>query len=78
MEEMLAGSSKPPTLKGRRLRKPLEIVTSDELDNSINTVRMEQTKAINTVNQTHISYRAELNPRPVSDQTTLSNETKTK
>ena len=78
MEEMLEGSSKPPTLRGRRLRKPLQIVTSEELDNSINTVRMEQTKAINTVNQTQISYRAELNPRPVSDQTTLSNETKTK
>ena len=77
MEEMLAGSSKPPTLKGRRLRKPLQIVTSYELDNSINIVRTEQTKAINTINQTQIFYRVELDPRPVSDQTTLSNETKT-
>ena len=77
MVETFAGSSKLPALKGRSLRKPLQIVTSYELDNSINIVRTEQTKAINTINQTQIFYRVELEPRSVSDQTTLSNETKT-
>ena len=57
MEENVGWLVQAPMLRGRWLNNPLKEVT---LDNSINTVRMEKSNAINIVNEDKFSYRLEL------------------